>query len=58
MKFLLYSFVKYLPEIRIDAVIETSVKITLIVAPNADRIAADQNTSPNNAGINNNPPIR
>ncbi len=48
----------FLPEIMIDVVIETSVKMTLIVAPNADRIAADQKTSPKSAGINNKPPIR
>lgn len=43
---------------RTDAVVEISVKITLIVAPSADRIAADQNTSPKSAGMNSRPPIR
>lgn len=42
----------------IDALMDTPVKITLIVAPNAERIAADQKTSPSSAGMNSSPPMR
>ena len=44
-----------------DAMIEgirSKFNTTLMVAPRAARMAADQNISPSNAGMNNSPPMR
>lgn len=40
----------------IDVLLSKSM-MTLTVAPKAAKIAADQNTSPQSAGMNNKPPI-